>query len=284
MEEPVSNDQDPFGPERRRRLEQIEAELRAETIDSIFRSPSERILNLRSDVLRSPSNLDLSLIQCAMLWPDDTEWRLRAIKSAIVDHVNENREKLRNEDWPDAFLIAKSVFPTKLIHEEVKKERFKRGWIVGAVVHNLLAWTIVEPLNSRKAQVIRESIAPHQGWYGGKYVRLSPKHFTNEVWPPFECVAHFWAASFKSAMLDGDDVFPCRLDRLGEFLSDAEFFRLLGERSQTWKAPSTVLDPRLTVKLPPSLAIEPSDLEGVLGAYYKKKLSQSDRTSQRNKN
>jgi hypothetical protein len=56
-------------------------------------------------------------------------------------------------------------------------------------------------------------------------------------------------------------VFPCRLDTLGSFLSDAEAYRLAGEMTRTKQASATILNPSDMIMLPADLGIIPSDLE-----------------------
>src|SRR5262249_45006408 len=89
---------------------------------------------------------------------------------------------------------------------------------------------------------------------------IDVKTFENHVWKKYRPVAHFWAAS-SDLVASGTTAFPCRVAELGDFLTVAEAYRALGERTRARQSRHTVLDPAETVKLPRGLNVPVTTLK-----------------------
>lgn len=72
--------------------------------------------------------------------------------------------------------------------------------------------------------------------------KLTVKTMNNAVWPRYRSVAHLWAAYVQAALVNRDPIFPCRLDRLADFLHVAEWFRAEGEGWRPKQSDRPVLD------------------------------------------
>jgi hypothetical protein len=223
--------------------------------------PASTILDLRSDVLASPTRLDIAVIEAAMLWPDDPEMQDNAIRSAFVELSYSIVDQLSPQQKSEVISVAREALPIRTLMAEVKKSRFIKGVIVGSVLHGILVKLSLDPENASKKSIITACIAPFQETKNSGYLRISEKTFDNDVWPRFKSVAHFWAAAFKAQKFDGGRAFPCDLANLAAFLSDAEFYRLEGERARTWKAKEPILREGDAIMLPKSLGIKPSVLD-----------------------
>ncbi len=219
------------------------------------------ILKLRSDVLCTPRRLDLVEIEAAMLFPDCAGDRQQVLRAAQVEDALENRAAYGDTYLAGLLYKSAKTLPLELIQAKAK-ERFIKGMIVGLVLHNQIAYACLGRSDVTKGELIRDATKPFQKTKGGGYLRISPKTFNNDVWPTFHCVAHLWAASLAANVLHAypNGAFPCRIDALAQFLADAETYRIKGETTRARQAPTTILDPTETIKLPVGFRLEPSIL------------------------
>ncbi len=202
-----------------------------------------------------------------MLWPDDADARVRAVKASSVEFL---RPILAEAEI--ARLAEEDVLSE--LQEEVKKERFVRGLICGMVLHEILRLLISGSQEASMSKVIDKCVKPflpkkennNKAWPRYHAYRISKKTFQNEAWRTFRPVAPFWAAYYAacpSGLRSPADwtraTFPCHSAGLGRFLADAEFFRVRGIQARTWRSPKkTILQQEETVQIPPALHIEPT--------------------------
>jgi hypothetical protein len=222
------------------------------------RQSKSRVLDLGADVLSNPSRLDLALIEAQMIWPDDPFWKERALAASSVEFMREQTISRTQDELSLMFELARKSFPIEHIKDEVKKDRFLRGFISGSVLHRIISMIMLNVDDITMNKVIEDCIAPFKKTKSGGMAKLSISTFNNEIWPVFRGVSHYWAASIKVAKSEGNEAFPCTIESLGKFLSDAEAYRLLGERLRTKKYSKTVLKSEWMVRLPAELSIEPS--------------------------
>ena len=97
---------------------------------------------------------------------------------------------------------------------------------------------------------VMDTVAATLTGVGG--IALSRKTIDNTIWPRFRCVAHLWAAYLWGAA-PGDRTFPCRLDRLADSLTVAEWFRAEGEGFRPKGSDRTVLSAAESWRMPDGL-------------------------------
>jgi len=80
-------------------------------------------------------------------------------------------------------------------------------------------------------------------------------------------VSPLWVAHKHMIDFYSEREFPCRFDRLAEFLAIAEFFRAEGQKLKTKQSPTpTILPPTETYRLPGDLKLPPVSIEIVRSA------------------
>jgi hypothetical protein len=219
------------------------------------------ILELRSDALRDPCHLDLAEIEARMHFPDSAEKRIRYYRAALIEFAAQNQEHIPDGMWKELFFISRDASPIGDIQKE-SEDLFKKGAIVGLVLHNQIAYACLGQSSITKGQLISEATKLIKKTSTGGLIRTSPKTFNNDIWPMFHSVAHLWAAwiGANALVARSDSVFPCRLDALPSFLADAEAYRIKGETTRPRQATANILDHAETVKLPAELRVAPSEL------------------------
>lgn len=203
-----------------------------------------KVLNLRSDVLKNPTRLDLEIIGAAMLFPDDENKRIRCEEAAgallAIDALGKDAD-------------AVPLF-VRFAAEEIRNEaiaRYRKGMICSAfTLHELIGRESLG-LGAPTIRSIFDNLSKKDALANGTF---SKKSF-DANWAMFRPVAHFWVSHFYFG-----PEFPCNLSDLRQFLELAESFRIAGENTRTFRSPVLVLDPADTVKLPPELKIEAEDL------------------------
>lgn len=230
----------------------------------------QKVLNLRPDCLEDPTRYDVACLEAMMLWPDDESWRTRALETSFIEFNRPYLDVFPAEILRDYSKRAADALPVTTFQEEVKKERFLRGVLVGGVLHGVIGALREDPDGATKGAIIDKCIEVAQRPKNGKRPswRISSSTFNNEIWPQFKSVAHFWAAYFAWCYyLKGSEYyfpkgnFPCRCSDLREFLSDAEAYRISGEAARTKQSRTPVLCAGHAVVLPDCLGIEPSNFE-----------------------
>jgi hypothetical protein len=219
------------------------------------------ILELRDDVLLNPSRLDLAEIESLMLFPNSVEKRCQCYISALIEFAAQNPDQIPKSEWKELFFLSRDAFPIKSLQDETKNLIVK-GAIVGFVLHQQIAYSLLGKDDIPKYVIAEEAMKIYKKKSSGGYLRISKSSF-NDAWAKFGSVAHFWAAwvALTTGISWPQGAFPCRLDCLGKFFSDAEAFRIAGERITPKHANSTILDETTTVRLPAGLSVIPSSLE-----------------------
>jgi hypothetical protein len=209
------------------------------------------VLELPAKCIHQPTRLDLAIVENYMLWPNDPIARERGFEAATAVSINERSHELTSEQLRFFLNFAVGCAPIKEI-QEAAKAPFLRGFLAGIILRHVVFEVIVDP-NSSKAsmswiiQHLSERIWPRE--------RLRPQTIRNDLWSNFRCVSHFWAAYVEAGYSGIGREFPCRVDRLKEFLTMAEAFRLTGETTRTKRSPRPVLWPGETLRLPDDLDI-----------------------------
>lgn len=225
---------------------------------------SQATLNLRLDCLEDPTRFDVACLEVMMLWPDDQLWRSRALETSFIEFNRPYLDILPVETLRDYAKRAADSLPLNVVQEEVKKERFLRGLLVGGVLHGIIGALHDDPEGATKGAIIEKCLDSDE--FRARHI--TPSTFNNEVWKTFKAVAHFWATYFAWCYyLKGGEYyfpegnFPCRCIDLREFLSDAEAYRLSGEAARPKQSRTSILRAGDAVLLPSWLAIEPSKFE-----------------------
>jgi hypothetical protein len=176
--------------------------------------------------LDEPNQFDVSVIEALMVWPDDPAWRARAARAGWVEYFdsmfNGNVALLPPDILTMHLQITRLALPIDLVHGEVKKGRIMRGLVAGEVLRRFLATK--EPRPSVES-IANRVLDPFQK--AGH--RLSVGTYRNEIRRTFRPVVHFWAAAIETRE---PDAFPCRTERLAEFLALADSFRLRAEAAK----------------------------------------------------
>jgi hypothetical protein len=207
------------------------------------------------------TRLDLSVIECTMLWPSDVrQWR-RARERSIVEHFKQVGE-LNEVDKAGFFWLADQAHPLPAIQADARKP-FLHGMIAGKVLHNVLGLIACDPDNASLGKAIKMALPAAKQLSSSTFnCTISSSTFNNTIWRKFRCVAHLWAAAFARAVFDDRRDFPCVVGDLPAFLADAEGYRVMGESRRTKQSPGkAILLAGETIRfLPEGLAIEPTDL------------------------
>jgi hypothetical protein len=199
----------------------------------------------------------LVYIEAVMLWPDAPERRGRAFAAFDADRMKNAIPAL---DAPDDI----AMLTHRQLHEilnfvsgaprlsdirEDSQKAFVHGVACGLVVGEIIRRRDAGHARAQLGTVMDAAAAILTGAGG---VPLSRKTL-DAVWPRFRTVAHLWTAYLLTAATSGEPTFPCRLDKLADFLSVAEWYRIEGESfrpkqsdrpvllaDKTWRMPSDV--------------------------------------------
>jgi hypothetical protein len=210
------------------------------------------VLNISRDELGPRrGRATLGYIETIMLWPTDAAQQSRArkaigatrINNAIPDDAAE--EQLTHRQMREVFHFLAGSPPLADIRREARRP-YCHGVAAGLVLCEILHRRDV---GSRRAQLgaVMDAVAATLAGVGG--FGVSRKTIDNSVWPVFRSVSHLWGAHLWVSA-GGDRAFPCRLDRLADFLTVTEWFRVEGEGFQPKQSDRTVLDPEETWRMP----------------------------------
>jgi hypothetical protein len=215
-------------------------------------------LEFQTDLCR-PTRFDVALIEAIMLFPDDEVWRAKTATSSFVEWVGDDASTFTQERLAMHQRLTRDALPISEVHKEINIERHVRGVITGSFLHNVLVANILDLRQRSKNAIALDCLKPFKRTRERlDGFKLSLSTWNTEIWRTFRPVAHLWAASQRRAKKDGDLAFPCRADRFVEFLADAEFYRLQGEKITTARAHEPILRPGEAFALPKNLAVEPS--------------------------
>ena len=178
-----------------------------------------------------------------MLWPGNLAARQSEIHTSSVEFFKINPLLRDAVLGSDAFEFAAQAKPLEDLKKVVNLP-LSHGCMVGAVCCNVIVAKLgdaeisvteaVKRIESNRASLdgMRNSLG-----VGG----LSKKNFDNRIWPLFRPVAHFWVAYFWYAKKSGNLTFPCEMNRIAEFLGEAEALLTLGDTIKTFKSKRTLL-------------------------------------------
>ena len=191
---------------------------------------SAPVLNLSPDCLDKTTQWDLSIIQAWMLWPHDEAARERAVV-AVTGEFGRNTLPLLTEEMKNCLiLLGSEAWPIAEISKLAKKP-FLNGGLAGKILHRVVARILSKPENGSIGDVKKEisQIFPTSKHLGIKTIET--------IWTNYRRVSHFWAAYIDRITTTNDYAFPCRVDRLGDFLGAADALRLFGEANGTKQHP-----------------------------------------------
>lgn len=169
------------------------------------------------------SRMVLAKIEAAMLWPDDAQARGQSwLYLFAVDQIGFQNWQIPPDVLPEAAAELRRV-------KGSIKDRRDQGEAAG----QLLFYAI---LRSRKGDEslrmsnLQDELAEH--------FKLGKSAFRNVHLPRMRPVAHLWCTWFFRAQRYDDGAFPCRLERLPEFLAEARAFLDLATRTRTRQSPA----------------------------------------------
>jgi len=220
------------------------------------------MLPLPMDMMIRCTRLHLAAIESFMLYPLDEPTRRDCLISAEIEYALLNPSEYGYKQQRHLLELSNRTLPLNTLQENAK-EWFIKGMIVGNVLHNQIGYHRLNDIEKTKGELIRNATKIFEKKSDGSgFIRVSPKTFNNDIWPKLRSVAHLWAAAYAGGVLNDypSGAFPCRLDRLSKFLSDAEAYRIMGEEARPRYAGATILDPHETVKFPLWMKVTPSDL------------------------
>ena len=205
------------------------------------------VLNLRPGCLDNPTRFDLAPIEAAMLWPDDPGKRTRIIVSCRAEHLSARNGASTGE------LLSLRVLADDSMANDLRAQlgdRLVQGTIAGWILRDTIAGAGRVPIDTaiRNASgKFRDVKMPR----GRNNRDLTPRTISRSIWPRYRSVAHFWAA-----WLDHRDapLFPCRLERMREFLALAETLRKAGETTQLTNTGNSVLPVGLAFRFAAEIA------------------------------
>jgi hypothetical protein len=232
--------------------------------------PWARYLETTTDP-RRPTRLDVTLIEAVMLWPDDEAKRAKAADASSVEYFADKTAAFTREGLEHLQQLTRCALPITEIHEEVKKGRFVRGIITGNFLRDVIAANVLHLERHSMKDVADDCMRPFNlnrnlNKTGDPHLyEMSQATWNGHIWPVFRPVAHFWASSIRRTKIDGDVAFPCKTERFAEFLADAEFFRLTGEKTKTSPRSPPVLRQGEAFALPATWEIAPSDIKVFTG-------------------
>ena len=210
-------------------------------------------LALDGDFLLNPTIFDLSVVECHMLWPDDLQARSLATRATTAEFGRRALPHMPDHLMRDIVPALVAAPPIGQAQAAAGKPFFE-GYVAGMILHHVVG------------AVATDGDDASMGWIMSKIAndvrprRLSKKTIENTLWPKYRRVSHFWAAYVERSY--SETVFPCRLEKLAEFLSLAEAFRVAGEATRTKQSPRpTVLLPHECVTLPVGVFLPPCALQ-----------------------
>lgn len=221
-----------------------------------MRLSQPEIIPLDPHCIDNPVRLDLVALEGHMLWPADKKMRDEAMRSSAVEFYKHYSSTLPATLLRDLVELAAGSIPIREIHNNVKAP-FVHGIIAGRILRHLVSAVAADKQSDQAS--MKWIIGSLSTEYYPEF-RLSPKTIENSLWPNYRPVAHFWAAYVDFAVSRRDPVFPCRLDRLPEFLGAAKAFGDAGETMQTYRSPGPILRASETVQLPKSVQVPKMNL------------------------
>ncbi|MDO8398089.1 MAG: hypothetical protein Q7T45_09740 [Bradyrhizobium sp.] len=210
---------------------------------------SPTILPLDETCITSPSKVHLAVTGAAMLWPHDPDARERTALSWVV---HEARELMRARRLAqEAILELAERGPDALPMQDLTQallDPIKKGFFAGQFLR--LA------LTGRNPDGTKPNLGEVNKFLARRYTGKKATDTTaiSQIWKDYRPVAHYWAAHLDYCEATGRSDLPCAVSEFGNFLVRAESWRVRGEAGKPHRnAPSTVLDPSETVRLPPEI-------------------------------
>jgi hypothetical protein len=184
-----------------------------------------------------------------MLWPHDEAARERAIVAATGEFGRKTLPFLTEEMKDCLILLGQETWPIAEISKLANKPSLKGG-LAGKILHRVVARILSNSENGSIGDVKKEisQIFPPSKHLGIKTI--------DTIWTDYRRVSHFWAAYIDRITTTNDYVFPCRVDRLADFLGAADAMRLFGEANGTKQHPGqTIFRPNECLRIPESLQV-----------------------------
>jgi len=206
-------------------------------------------LSLDATCLTKPSKVHLAIVGAAMLWPNDETARDRTALSWIV---HESRELLRSRRLAEEAILelaerGPDALPLKDLTNSML-DPLEKGFFAGQFLRLALV--------GRGADGKKPKLGDVNKFLAGRYTGRAATATTavSQIWKDYRSVAHYWAAHLDYCQATGNSDFPCSISEFQNFLVRSEHWRERGEQEKPHKnAPSTVLDPGETVRLPPEI-------------------------------
>lgn len=220
------------------------------------------VLEIKNEMLSGVSaTLLANIIGAYMCWPaaDENTRRVEAIKTFKAEWLREQNPDIFKPAW---YELALSAYPMK----EIKKWA-ETPLIEGPRAGVLLVCAVGDYAESGGFKFdkdgIKDEIANIHKDKLSKFGIGTGRVTLDKIWKKYKPTAHFWAAYACDVREGGDPRnFPCRIDCLAEFLSDAEAFleagctalhqqsggRALLSYDEAWTLPAALEIPRTELK------------------------------------
>ena len=184
-----------------------------------------------------------------MLWPNDPAARERTALSWIV---HSSRELLRARRLAqEAVLELAEHGPDALPLNDLNQsllDPFEKGFFAGQFLRLALTGRNADGSKPKLGEV-NQFLARR---YTGK--KATATTAVSQIWKDYRSVAHYWAAHLDYSEATGKSDLPCDVAEFRNFLVQSEGWRARGECEKLHRnAPSTVLNPSETVRLPPEI-------------------------------
>jgi hypothetical protein len=197
----------------------------------------------------NPRPPDLGIVRALMLWPDNITMREHSATRAFFDYLDDLADA-PSDVKNFAYRLARGAFGAAEL-EKAEDERIPRGLLVGSVLYSMTTCNGGENFNfTYHINKCNQLFLRERNERGKNVYRYSKKTFDNDLWPTFRSVSHYLAASYKHLKVDGEDEFPCALDKIQEFLALANFIRAEAEARRPFKSPSPILRAGEALSLP----------------------------------
>jgi hypothetical protein len=166
-----------------------------------------------------------------MLWPHDDVARDAAIVTATTEFGRSVEPIMPDKAMREMFLLAADARPLGEVQRSTESLR-REGAIAGKILLRVVGRMIRgEPNGSlgKVQQELADSFLPSD---------RTGKNTIKAIWGNYRRVSHFWAAFMDHASTENDWTFPCRVDRLSNFFTMADSFRVYGEENGPPQHPS----------------------------------------------
>jgi hypothetical protein len=184
------------------------------------------------------TRLAIYYLQSVMYWPDpqaDAGQRAEWMKTGMALFIGESiggvpaAARVNGpSEWLEWHRAALDAMPPRSFVEQVE-QAFRHGVFAG----ELLGGAVQELLKTGgqfKLGALKAAMTSSKRRKSHKYLDISNSTLDNTIWKRYRSVAHLWAsyAYYVLHVSPHDLFFPCRLERLPDFLALAEFFARAG--------------------------------------------------------